>query len=114
MLGEGGVGGREIFDFFNENPTKLLLGLIHTHPGFESFLSSVDLHMLYNYACSNHSVISIVLAPELNTFPAYTLTKKGMDTLRFCQKTGFHCHKQVYNSNAIFSYFIIFQQNWTV
>ena len=83
----------EIFDFFNENPTKVVLGLIHTHPGFESFLSSVDLHMLYNYACSNQSMISIVLAPELNTFPAYTLTKKGMDTLRFCQKTGFHRHK---------------------
>ena len=34
--------------------------------------------MLYNYALFNHSVISTVLAPELNTFPAFKLTTKGL------------------------------------
>ena len=87
------VDETDTFNFFNDNPGLLLLGIIHTHPGFESFLSSVDLHMLYNYACSNSSVVSLVLAPELNTCPAYVLTKKGMDTLRFCFKSGFHRHK---------------------
>ena len=87
------VDETDTFNFFNDNPELLLLGVIHTHPGFESFLSSVDLHMLYNYACSHSFVISIVLAPELNTFPAYVLTKKGLETLRACKKTGFHRHK---------------------
>ena len=83
----------DIDNFFIQNPGMVLLGVIHTHPGFESFLSSVDLHMLFNYACTNHAIVSIVLAPELNTFPAYTLTRKGMDVLRTCQRTGFHRHK---------------------
>lgn len=83
----------ETFEFFNANPGLVILGVIHTHPGFESFLSSVDLHMLYNYACLNASVISIVYAPERNTFPAFALTTKGMETLQNCEEEGFHRHK---------------------
>ena len=80
------VDETDTFNFFKDNPELIDLGVIHTHPGFESFLSSVDLHMLYNY-------VSIVLAPELDTFPAYVLTKKGLETLNSCKKTGFHRHK---------------------
>ena len=86
-------GEADLLNFFQENPNLVLLGVIHTHPGFDSFLSSVDLHMLFNYATSNHAVVSIVLAPELNTFPAFTLTRKGMEALPLCKEAGFHRHK---------------------
>ena len=36
----------QISDFFQEKPDLTLLGIIHTHPGFDAYLSSVDLHML--------------------------------------------------------------------
>ena len=65
----------EIQNFCNSDPDLLLLGIIHTHPGFDALLSSVDLHMLHRYTRENPSVISIVLAPEKNYFPAFYLTK---------------------------------------
>ena len=56
----------------------IMLGLIHTHPQMTSFLSSVDLHALWDYAKDNQSLVSIVLAPEKKTPPAYCLTKLGL------------------------------------
>jgi STAM-binding protein len=56
----------EISNFLNSDPDLVLLGLIHTHPGFDAFLSSIDLHMLHRYTLDNPSVINIVLAPEKN------------------------------------------------
>ena len=69
-----------------------MLGLIHTHPNMTSFLSSVDLHALYDYARSYPSMISIVLAPEHNTAPAFCLNKLGMRELGKCREVGFHTH----------------------
>ena len=39
----------DIHNFCNSDPEMVLLGIIHTHPGFDAFLSSVDLHMLHRY-----------------------------------------------------------------
>ena len=78
----------EIHDYFEDNSDLLNLGIIHTHPGFESFLSSIDMQMLYGYTCLNPSAISIVLAPERNTYPAYSLTALGMNTLNTCPLRG--------------------------
>jgi hypothetical protein len=69
-----------------------MLGLIHTHPKMTSFLSSVDLHALHDYARANKSLISIVLAPEKKTSPAYCLTDVGFLELSKCQEKGFHRH----------------------
>ena len=60
---------RQITNFFVYHPELLMLGLIHTHPKMTSFLSSVDLHALYDYARANKSLIYIVLAPEKKTSP---------------------------------------------
>ena len=82
----------QISDFF-ENRGKVLLGLIHTHPRMTSFLSSVDLHALNVYAVDNRSIISVVVSPEKRTSPAFSLTAKGIDVLRRCNKDGFHTHR---------------------
>ena len=54
-------------------PTYLnIIGLIHTLPGFEAFMSSVDLHALYDYDRGSDvtcPLISIVVAPERNEAP---------------------------------------------
>ena len=71
----------------------LFLGLIPTHPEFTSFLSSVDVHALHDYAKDNVIVVSIVLAPELDTKPVFCLTQLGLTELPKCKQRGFHKHK---------------------
>ena len=83
---------RQITNYFTYNEL-IMLGLIHTHPGFSSFLSSVDLHALWDYARENKNLISIVLAPEEDTAPAFCLTNVGLEKLRKCKDKGFHRHK---------------------
>ena len=61
---------RQTTNYFVNNPNLIMLGLIHTHPRMTSFLSSVDLHALWEHAIHNPSLVSIVLAPEKNTFLA--------------------------------------------
>ena len=85
---------RQITNFFVYKPSLVMLGIIHTHPNMTSFLSSVDLHALFDYARDNPKLISIVLAPELNTSPAFCLTKYGISELSKCNETGFHHHRQ--------------------
>ena len=83
---------RQISNFFSYNDL-ILLGLIHTHPAMSSFLSSVDLHALWDYARNNKSLISIVLAPEKKTAPAFCLTNVGLDKLKKCKDKDFHRHQ---------------------
>ena len=53
----------EIQAFFTTNQL-LLLGSIHTHPPpWTSYLSSVDLHQLFDFQKDNPSAVSIVVAP---------------------------------------------------
>ena len=90
----------EIHNFVNSDPDLILLGIIHTHPGFDAFLSSVDLHMLHRYIRENPSVISIVLAPEKNYFPAFSLTKTGLSYLDQCQRDIRRPHR--HNSSGLY------------
>ena len=85
---------RQITNHFVYNPNLILLGLIHTHPKMTSFLSSVDLHALWDFARENHSIVSIVLAPEKKTCPAFCLTRLGLSELAQCKQGGFHKHKK--------------------
>ena len=83
----------EIPIFLDENPEWSILGIVHTHPGFNAFLSSVDLHMLCAYTRENQAVVSIFLAPEQNVYPAFALTRTGMEVLSKCNnQEGFHSH----------------------
>ena len=72
-----------------------MLGLIHTHPAMSSFLSisSVDFNALWDYARNNKSLISIVLAPEEKTAPAFCLTNVGLEKLKKCKDKDFHRHQ---------------------
>ena len=52
------------------------------------------MHALWVYAQHNHSLVSIVLAPERRTWPAYCLTKIGFKEISKCKVPGFHKHKK--------------------
>ena len=74
-----------------------LLGLIHTHPGFEAFMSSVDLHALYDISrlsplSKNTAEISIVLAPEHGNSPIFKLSNFGKEVLSNCDNNSHHVH----------------------
>ena len=75
---------RQITNYFSCNTDLIMLGLIHTHPNMTSFLSSVDLHGLWDYARDNPSLVSIVLAPERRTAPAFCLTERGLADIGKC------------------------------
>ena len=85
---------RQITNHFVYNPDMIMLGLIHTHPNMTSFLSSVDIHALWDYARHNPSLVSIVLAPEKGTSPAFCLTSLGLTEVGKCKQNGFHKHKK--------------------
>ena len=80
------------------NHDLILLGCIHTHPPpWTSFLSSVDLHQLFDFQKENPSSISIVVAPAHmpTDVPAfgYSLTDMGLTVLSDCRKKGVHQHR---------------------
>lgn len=72
----------------------MLLGWIHTHPEFDCFLSSIDLHMQLGYQVIMPEAIAVVLAPKREKSRGiFSLTKTGLDTLKKCSKgTTFHPH----------------------
>ena len=82
----------EISNFFNSDPDLILLGIIHTHPGFDAFLSSIDLHMFHRYTLDNLSVISIVLA--------VSWTKTGVLCLNSCRRDIHRQHR--HNRTALY------------
>ena len=74
----------EIGEFCELNPTLQLLGTVHTHPGFTARPSSVDLHQQFDIQLQQPSAIGIIVAPERNESPSYTITPYGMSQLREC------------------------------
>ena len=94
-----------------------MLGWIHTHPDYNAFLSSVDLHNHYLYQCMMAESIAIVVServqnfrlgfesritgfflnpqkPKFNETGAFILTEEGMNVIGSCQKSGFHPHQK--------------------
>ena len=53
----------------------------------------MDLHGLWDYARDNPSLVSIVLAPERRTAPAFCLTERGLADIGKCKKSGHHKHR---------------------
>ena len=88
----------EIGQFSATNPSFTLLGTIHTHQGFTARPSSVHLHQQSDIPLEQPSAIGIIVAPEINEIPSYTITPYGMRQLRYCAvgetvDGGFHPHR---------------------
>lgn len=72
----------------------MTLGWIHTHPEFDVFLSSVDLHNQMGYQLQLPEAIAIVYSPIAAKPGFYSLRVKDsqMENIKNCKMTGFHEH----------------------
>ena len=83
----------------------MVLGWIHTHPVFECFLSSIDVHTTLPYQLLLEEAIAIVMAPtdRKRKCGVFRLTTPGgMDLIRNCPKRGFHQHKPTRTGQPIY------------
>jgi len=72
----------------------ITLGWIHTHPSQTCFLSSIDLHTHYSYQIMMPEAIAIVMAPsKVPNRGVFNISPLGLDSLKDCNRTGFHQHK---------------------
>lgn len=98
------VNEEEIFAIQNEH-SLFPVGWIHTHPSQSCFMSSIDLHTQYSYQAMVPEAFAIVMAPTDTTrsYGVFRLSDPtGMITLRECQETGFHPHKEPSNGSSIY------------
>ena len=68
-------------------------GWIHSHPTFDSFLSSVDQHQQHLFQRLDPRCIAINTDKEERAF-YYKLTARGMQVCSECTEAGFHEHPE--------------------
>jgi len=80
---------------FQDSQNLLTLGWIHTHPAYEAFLSSVDLHTHCGYQSMLPESIAIVMAPRFKpNYQIFQLTDPyGVKLIQDCPHgSNFHSH----------------------
>ena len=72
----------------------MTLGWIHTHPQFDLFLSSVDLHNQQAYQSQLKEAVAIVVSPVVVEpgFQTFRVRDEHMDDIQGCTREGFHRH----------------------
>ena len=86
------TGKDVLLEYCTTHPSLLCMGWIHTHPTFDCFLSSIDLHTTFGYQQSLPEAIAVVVSHHANTTLAFRLTPAGMGVIRGCHERGFHQH----------------------
>eukprot|EP00803_Ostreobium_quekettii_P009881 evm.model.scf_1449EXC.2 EVM.evm.TU.scf_1449EXC.2 scf_1449EXC:14716-17531(+) len=74
----------------------IMMGWIHTHPQFDCFLSSIDVHTTMSYQIMLPEAVAIVMAPkdQRRKCGIFRLTTPGgMDVIKTCNLRGFHTHQ---------------------
>ena len=85
----------ELSLFETQIQRKLMtIGWIHSHPTYDLFLSSVDLHNQLGYQLQLEEAIALVYSPisKVSQTKAFRLRNDSMETILDCQKEGFHEH----------------------
>jgi len=72
----------------------ILVGWIHTHPAYDVFLSSVDMHNQYEYQNMLNEFVAIVCSIKFNETGYLTLTETGMEDIGKCTQENFHPHSK--------------------
>lgn len=73
----------------------IVMGWIHTHPEFQCFLSSIDVHTTLGFQILLEEALAIVIAPKdtKRKCGVFRLSSPGgMDLIRDCPHRGFHTH----------------------
>ena len=78
------------------NNQVMTLGWIHTHPQFDVFLSSVDLHNQYGYQMQLKEAIAIVYSPIVPQpgYKTFRVKDTSISQIANCKMKGFHEHKE--------------------
>ena len=69
-----------------EDRNVIFLGWIHTHPLFDNFLSSVDMHTQYQRQQMTPGNIAMVYSGITKDYKAYILTDLGLSVIGNCTK----------------------------
>ncbi|GMH35569.1 hypothetical protein BSKO_03437 [Bryopsis sp. KO-2023] len=83
----------------------IVMGWIHTHPEFECFLSSVDVHTTLGFQILLEEALAIVMAPKdtKRKCGVFRLTTPGgMDLIQGCPHRGFHSHSETKTGQPIY------------
>ena len=90
------------FDYMNDNNLKIC-GTIHTHPKFECFLSSVDLHNHFLVQKTNPNAIAIVYSDMFNEAKIFHLTELGMNTIQKCTRHPSEHHSHEIDASKLYT-----------
>lgn len=83
----------------------IVLGWIHTHPEFDCFLSSIDVHTTLSYQLLLEEAIAIVMAPKdkKRKCGVFRLsTPGGLELVKDCQERGFHQHGRTKTGQPVY------------
>jgi len=86
-------GHEELGDTY-DNEDIILVGWIHTHPAYDVFLSSVDMHNQYEYQNMLDEFVAVVCSIKFNETGYLSLTEEGMQEIGKCSQTNFHPHSK--------------------
>jgi len=84
----------QIWEFQSQHPELIMLGWIHTHPDYQAFLSSVDMHNQYLYQSLLPEALALVVSPNYKEIGAFRLTDIGVTVIGNCKEKGFHPHNK--------------------
>ncbi|CAG5111202.1 Oidioi.mRNA.OKI2018_I69.chr2.g5532.t1.cds [Oikopleura dioica] len=84
----------QIWEFQSQHPELIMLGWIHTHPDYQAFLSSVDMHNQYLYQSLLPEALALVVSPNYKEIGAFRLTETGLTVIGNCKEKGFHPHNK--------------------
>jgi len=68
----------------------IMVGWVHTHPQYDVYLSSVDMHNQYEYQNMLTEFVAIVCSIKFNRTGYLSLTSEGMEEIGRCDKDNFH------------------------
>ena len=72
----------------------IFLGWIHTHPEYDVFLSSVDMHNHYKWQHLLPEAVAIVCSIKFDKTGFLSLTEAGMQEIGRCDQVNFHPHSK--------------------
>jgi len=86
-------GLEDVWDV-HDKENIIFLGWIHTHPEYDVFLSSVDMHNQYEWQHMLPEALAIVCSIKFDQIGFLNLTKEGLAEIGKCDKVDFHPHSK--------------------
>jgi len=86
-------GLEDVWDV-HDRENIIFLGWIHTHPEYDVFLSSVDMHNQYEWQHMLPEALAIVCSIKFDKTGFLSLTEAGLQEIGRCDQVNFHPHSK--------------------